>query len=66
MSLQNNKFAIQTALAVAAREARDRILAEIEIDDPGLDARVAEWRGVLEARKYQGGYRADTRIEKNA
>ena len=59
MSLQNNKFAIQTALAVAAREARDRILAEIESDDPELDARVAEWRGVLEARKYQWSNRHD-------
>ena len=57
MSLQNNKFAIQTALRIRAREESDRM--KIEIDDEDLDRRVAEWRGVLEARKYQWSNRRD-------
>lgn len=57
MSLDTNRFAIQTALAVAAKEARDRMLADI--DDEDLDRRVAEWRGVLEARKYQWSNRRE-------
>lgn len=53
MSLDTNRFAIATALRIAEREKRERLLSEI--DDPALEAKVVEWRGVLEARAFQHG-----------
>jgi hypothetical protein len=55
MSLENNKFAIATAQAIAISKAELRQM--LEADNPDLDARVVEWRGVLEARKFQRGER---------